>query len=219
MGERSKNPLKTDPQKTAKRAKKKFDMDRFFTEVIELMTRTNPRTLNYSKISRHTGIPRPTLYYYFGKSVESVIEEAVKFGMKHFAQLYESDSQLQAKSFREFQRNRFLKSLAIVRDFPWAPGMFFFFRNDKGALGNQIRRLEKDYFDLIAKAWRKFYGTDTSVLAIRQATYFKIGTLYGYANDIEEWMKLPYEATENMVESMIDYCTELMHSHTRKSKA
>jgi hypothetical protein len=68
---------------------KKLDLDTVYQRVLNALVRLQPKDLTYSKISRFTGVPRPTLYYYFGNQVENLVNESVRYGTRIFLQVYE----------------------------------------------------------------------------------------------------------------------------------
>lgn len=167
---------------------KKLDIDKFHGKVLQLLTQRQPQELSYSALARMTGVPRSTLYYYFGKEPESLFDDAVQFGIKKFVHLYEFDNDLSRFSdWSAFQKKRLFEALVLIRKYPWAPGLYFRYRNHAGRWGQQIREVEDVYCKRIALAWENFHKRKVDPKAIRLASYLKLGLLWGIASEKEVW--------------------------------
>jgi AcrR family transcriptional regulator len=169
---------------------KKLNLEQFLGKVLGLLSKHAPSDLSYSQLSRLTGVPRPTLYYYFGKDQAKLFEEAVKFGMKAFMQLYRFDEDLgRFTDWRSFQQARIHEAILLVGRHPWAPGLYFRYRNHPGKWGKMIRDAEDLYCRQLGKVWEGFHGKTPDPKSIRLSGYLKLGVLWGVAAERESWFE------------------------------
>jgi AcrR family transcriptional regulator len=180
------------PKEMGKGPRTKLDLDSVLRRVVELFLTHPPHTLTFSKVSRFTGVPRSTLYYYFGNRFANVIAEAVKFGMHAFVQLLslEAETQKGQKSFKnwqEFQENQFRSALEIITEYPWATATYFRYRGDQGIVGKEAREIETRYLKAFGEAWKLYKGYEADEVNLRLAVYLKLGTLYGFSMEKEFW--------------------------------
>lgn len=165
---------------------KKLNLDQLLVQIVELLTRHSPQSLSFSKVSRLTGVPRSTLYYYFGSSREKMIAEAVRFGMQAFVQLTALERGDQ-KTWDSFNKERLLRAVEIIRKYPWSAGLYFRYRNDQSQLGENIREIEAKYITKMRERWGNFHGKPADLMATRSASYLKLGLFWGLATDHEIW--------------------------------
>ncbi|MGE0616700.1 MAG: TetR/AcrR family transcriptional regulator, partial [Bacteriovoracia bacterium] len=169
----------------------KLNLDQLLRQIVALLARHSPRELTYSKVSRLCGVPRSTLYYYFGKSAKGMIQEAVRYGIREFVQLHSIDlrggQRKRYKHWEEFQNGRMAKAIDLVREYPWAPTLYFRYCNDPTELGEEIRAVEERYCKKLSEAWEQFQGVKPSWRAVRLSSYLKLGLLYGVTRDPELW--------------------------------
>lgn len=173
----------------------KLDLDTVYRRVLNALVRLQPKDLTYSKISRFTGVPRPTLYYYFGNRVESLVDESVRFGMKAFLQIYQIGEDADVSDWPTLQCRRMNRSLRLIRNFPWGPGLYFRYRTDAGAVGRTIREIEGQYLKEMAAIWKRLHGKapDPELLVLSSA--FKLGLFF--ALTVEGGLKIP-ESDESL---------------------
>jgi len=184
----------TKSEKAAPARKPKLDLDTVYQRVLNILVRTQPRDLTYSKLSRLTGVPRPTLYYYFGSSVESLVQEALRYGMKIFLQIYAVGEDAAISDWSQLQKTRMVRSLQLIRQYPWGPGLYFRYRNDQGKVGQTIRDVEHQYLLELAGLWKKVTGKapDPSVLKLSGA--LKLGLFFAVSS--EGGLKIPENDSE-----------------------
>ncbi len=201
--------------------RKKLDLDALLAKIVELMLRHPPSDLSFSMISRLTKVPRSTLYYYFGSSLEKMIEEAVKFGMESFVQLVTLDKEKNFESWKSFQKTRLWSSVDLIKKYSWAPGLYFRYRNDPGPLGKRIRETENAYVHKMITVWKHYTHQNVDPRSVRLASYLKLGFLWGLGNDSTHWFpstseKSPEKSKEkdldHVVDIMTDLITEIMQS-------
>ncbi len=190
------NGADTTTQKLSKKPgggpRKKLNLDEVLTRVVELFVRHNPRELTYSTVSRLVKVPRSTLYYYFGKEFSNLVKEATNFGMTAFIRLIDLEKEarsgeIKPKNWNDFQQRRFREVLQIVARYPWAPTLYFRYRNDGGQMGEIVRDLEKRYLSGLAAAWKKMKGKNADPQAVRISSYIKIGLLFGISVESDYW--------------------------------
>ncbi len=95
-----------------------------------------------TEVSRLSGVGRPLIYYYFGKSKPEVIHTAMKvigdefFGLSpERIQLWESGQ----------VKESLLRTRELLTRAPHVAQFYFFWRHQKGEIGEQFRALEKRY--------------------------------------------------------------------------
>ncbi|MEN9723952.1 MAG: hypothetical protein RJB38_1938 [Pseudomonadota bacterium] len=194
---------KTDPRA-------KLDLDIVYQKVLNALLRIDPRGLNYSKISRFTGVPRPTLYYYFGNRVEGLVEEAARYGMKIFLQIYELDRDRSVTDWQTLQYHRMLRSLRLIRDYPWGPGLYFRYRNDHGPIGQTIRSVEAQYFQDLNLLWKQIHGKAADLDLLKLNGALKLGLFFGFSS--ESGLKVPTtdEGIDRWARSLSAYLCQAM---------
>jgi AcrR family transcriptional regulator len=165
----------------------KLDMNRFLGQVLILMLQYRPNEITFARVSRHCGVPRSTLYYYFGASRVSMVDEAIRFGMQRFVQIADTGTIAKFDSWEAFEGRRMRRSLRIMSKYPWVAELYFRYRNEGGKFGESIRMIEEKYFDHMAEAWKHYHGTPADRHGVRMAAYMKIGMFFGFANDREVW--------------------------------
>lgn len=174
-------------------------MDQLLIQILNLLMRHPPEKVTFSLVSRITKVPRPTLYYYFGKSAKTMLDEAARFGMRALTQYYLFDQQKTYKTWNEFQRSRLAEAMELVKEFPWAPMVYFQYRAKAGEWTETIRSVEDKYCEEMAKAWEKYHGKKPDLEAIRLASYLKLGVLWGFALESELWLNPPDEKALDLV--------------------
>jgi|GEM_PF-962945 len=175
------------PGKTIPARSEKFDLDAVLITIIRLLLVHPPGTITFSKVARASGVARSTLYYYFGSSRDVMLEEAARFGMAKFAQLSSFGDAKDYPDWQTFQRERFLASMRLLQKAPWAPELYFRYRNDRGKLGGRIRQMEKDYLHRLGESFSLRQGQKSCARAIHVSTYLRLGLLWGMAQEPELW--------------------------------
>lgn len=188
-------------EKKAPKPRKKLDVNALLTTVLNHLTYHSPQKLTFSSVSRLTKVPRPTLYYYFGNSPKTLLEEAVRFGLKTFVRMNSFDRPTKATNFHDFQKERLLDVVGLVRNYQWAPGLYFQYRRHHGEWGDIIRSVENEYVERMRKAWKKYHGVDPDARAVRMASYLKLGLLYGITLEPDLWLK---EGRDKVIPELMD---------------
>lgn len=170
-----------------KHSRKKLDIDRLLLRVLELLTSHAPESLTYSIVSRHCGVPRPTLYYYFGPSPRALVEEAIRFGMKMFVQFNEIGDFTSYRDWKTFEAQRMRRSTRRMLKYPWIVLLYARLRLTGGPYRDSIVAVERQYYQEMARVWHHFHGKAPSEANIRFASYLKLGLLLGFADDNALW--------------------------------
>jgi AcrR family transcriptional regulator len=167
----------------------KLNMDVFLSKVVSLLERHPPSRLSFSTISRLTGVSRPTLYYYFGKSREALLTEAVRHAMKSYVQLAGLKKGARpGHGWEEFQTARLKRIIGLIRSNAWAPALYIRYRDEAGVLGKAVREIEVQYAHELAARWAQLHGGETPTEAsLRISSYVKLGILWGIASDRAYW--------------------------------
>jgi hypothetical protein len=186
--------------------RKKLDVDHLLTGVLSHLLHHNPYKLTFSRVSKLTQVPRPTLYYYFGNSPKTLLTEAVKFGMKSFVRLQSFEKPNQHKDWESFQRARLHSVIRLVKRQPWAPALYFQYRMNAGEWGAAIREVEDDYIRKFSEAWKRYHGKLPDERAVRMGGYLKLGLLFGLALDADIWLK---PGNERAIDALVEKFSEL----------
>lgn len=194
--------------------KPKLNLDQVMVKMIELLLRHDPQTLNYSKISRFIGIPRATLYYYFGSDLNKTFEEITRFGFNHFAQLESLDKAKDFDTWEDYQNKRLGRACSVVEQFPWAPRLYFRYRESQHTVGAIIRELEKKYLLGIRNAWKHFHKNTPEPRHQQIAGALKLGFLFGIALEAIEKKGPIFSSSESdqqkMIKKINEVCTRLL---------
>lgn len=182
------------------------NIEQVYEKLLPLLARHSPESLSFSKISRWVGVPRSTLYYYFGSDLQTMILEAVKTGAKSFVQSSFIKNYTSFASYYEFQRSVVEQSYKFVQKYPYSPYLYMRYRSEPGNLGIEIRRVETTYFHKHAEAWTYFHKTKADPLALRLMTYLKLGVLYGLETDHETWFSPKHES---QLKNLMDYMAKV----------
>jgi len=191
--------------------KPKLDLETVYQRVLNTLVRLTPRDLTYSKISRFTGVPRPTLYYYFGNQVENLVRESVRYGSKVFLQLYEVGEDDSAPDWKTLQFNRMVRSLRLLREHPWSAGLYLRYRNDAGAVGKTIREVEKHYLQEVARLWKKMHGRAADPDVLKYSGALKLGLFFALASDEGLRVPLKDEDLERWAREISEHMSAAMH--------
>ena len=109
---------------------------------IELDFRRGHQRWTMSELSRTSGVTRSLIYYYFGKSKESILLEAVKLVGEEFFGLNESRVEL-------WQKGQIVESVLLSRGLlekaPFMTAFYVVHRDKETDLGQSIRQLESEY--------------------------------------------------------------------------
>lgn len=173
--------------KSNSKKKKKLNIDKLYGQVASLFLRHKPSDLTYSDISRFTGVPRPTLYYYFGKSPQKLLQEAGKYALSAFVQIYSVDTHKNYADWDSYQIARLTRAFKFINRYPWAPELYFRYRKSTGVFGESIQEIEEKYFKTIAAAFEHFTGQKPNPYSVRLSSYMKVGILYGLAEEQDMW--------------------------------
>lgn len=167
--------------------KNKLDVDELLEKILPLIVRHGVENLTFSQVSRYCNVPRSTLYYCFGNSFSSLLSEALRHGMKVMMQTMEVSPTERASDWHDFQLNRLDRLVSFVESHPWAPGLYFKFRNTPGELGESIQQIENQYIQIIHQAWTDFHGTAPDPQAVLLSCYLRLGLLWGLTQAGESW--------------------------------
>lgn len=108
-------------------------------------------------VSRMSGVTRPLIYYYFGKSKEEILQNALKLIGDEFFGLSKERLEMWAKGevAESVKRTRQLLVLA-----PYVSEFYFHWRHQPGETADQLKDIEKRYRDKIARLYPHRSKTD-----------------------------------------------------------
>lgn len=161
-------------------SRKRINLDKLLLDTVKIVTKHPPQTLTYSKLSRFLKVPRSTLYYYFGKDVYNLINESARFAMKKFTVLDTLQDYRSFPTWEAYQVARLKRGIELIHKNPWAPRMFFRYRDDQSSIGATIRKAEKDYLYFMREVWTYFHkGKAPNEENEMLAASLKLGYLWG----------------------------------------
>lgn len=161
-------------------SRKRINLDKLLLDTVKIVTKHPPQTLTYSKLSRFLKVPRSTLYYYFGKDVYNLINESARFAMKKFTVLDKHQDYKSHATWKDYQVARLQRAIELIQKNPWAPRMFFRYRDDQSSIGNTIRKAEKEYLYFMREVWMYFHkGKAPNEENEMLAASLKLGYLWG----------------------------------------
>jgi AcrR family transcriptional regulator len=197
-----------------KEGRGKLDLESLLVRIVGLLARHSPDELSFSKVARWTGVPRSTLYYYFGNSREEMIRQAVQFSMKQFAQLqYFEPSDGKLTDWVELEKVALATSAGIVEQFPWAPLVHLRYRSEPGRIGRATREIEQAYTERRGRLWKSVSGREADWRSVRLVAYVKIGVFLGLQADGEFWLK---PANRKSLETLIDRVSRMSYDIMRE---
>lgn len=125
---------------------------------IELDFRRGHQRWTMSELSRTSKVTRSLIYYYFGKSKEAILLEAVKLVGEEFFGLNESRVEL-------WQKGQIVESVllsrALLEKSPYMSAFYMVHRDKETEIGASLRQLEGEYQ---AKLKRFFTGASEPAL-------------------------------------------------------
>ncbi len=142
---------------SAEASRKRINLDKLLLDTVKIVTKHPPQTLTYSKLSRFLKVPRSTLYYYFGKDVYNLMNESARFAMKKFTVLDKLNDYRSYPTWKDYQVARLQRAIELIHKNPWAPRMFFRYRDDQSSIGQTIRKAERDYLYFLREVWMHFH--------------------------------------------------------------
>ena len=196
--------------------KGRLNLDSTMAKIIALLMRHSPHELTMSKISRFVNVPRSTLYYYFGKDVSELLTEAVRFGMKKFIQAESLEDYKRFPSWMDYQCARLEATLSLVEYYPWAPRVYFRYRDDPGYMGKTIREMEEEWIKGQRKAVRYYSSKAPSAKFEKVAGAVKLGFLWAVATEYEDRVKgkalFEGKQREYVVKKVCELASEFLNS-------
>ena len=129
--------------------------------VLDLDFRRGHLKWTISDLSRSSKVTRSLIYYYFGRSKEDIISEAVRFIGKELFGLSPERMELweQGKIGESVEASR-----RAFSKYPFFQGFYFSHRFRPSPVGEQIRELEKMYFEKIKQFYPELGAHEVSLL-------------------------------------------------------
>ncbi len=112
-------------------------------------------------LSRLSGVQRTLIYYYFGKSKESILETALKFiGDEFFGFSAERMALWKEGKIKE----SIVRGRELVAQAPHVTQFFFHWRHQKSEVSTQLRNLEKRYPKKLKEFFPNLSQTDCEAI-------------------------------------------------------
>jgi AcrR family transcriptional regulator len=195
--------------------RQKLDLDRLLVRIVEQLAEHEPSSLGFSKLAKLLDVPRTTLYYYFGSSLQKLHVEAARHGLKLFFGVFNAaPAKDDAPGWEGYQRARFNNTAQIVERYPWGPFLYFKYVHEKGPLGETLREWQATYLKTFAQRWKDMMGEPADPLGVKVLAAIKMGLLFGMAADPE--LRQHRELCVDIVARLSE---ELMRSGGRAAKA
>ncbi len=165
--------------------KKRLDLDTLLLNIIRLMERHDPQELTFSKVSRLAGVPRSTLYYYFGNDKETMFVEAVRHGLKIFFGVFDEGLPRKAGDWESYQTELFGNAVRIVKEYPWVPLFYFRFYGYPGKIGATVKEFQDAYIKNFGSRWKALTGQSADPMNVKLLAGLKAGLLFTLSVDRE----------------------------------
>lgn len=136
-----------------------------FDAIIKLDITKGHMGWSISDISRSSGVSRPLIYYYFGKSKENMMQTAVDYLGKEYFGLSDERMELwkNRNIFESLSRSR-----KLWQKSPYSYSFYILRRDLQNPVGQTIRDLEKQYEDKLKifypQASRNMHAAVTAIL-------------------------------------------------------
>lgn len=193
----------TSSVSTTEASRKRINLERLLLDTVKIVTKHPPQTLTYSKLSRLLKVPRSTLYYYFGKDIYNLLNEAARFAMKKFTVLDKLQDYRSYPTWKDYQLARLLRGVELVQKNPWAPRMYFRYRDDQSSIGQTVRKAEKDYLYFMREVWMSYHkGKAPNEENEFLGASLKLGFLWGISVAISPSLNNPGPASRAPLEAM-----------------
>ena len=137
------------------------------------------------------------MYYYFGKDVFNLMNEATRFAMKKFTVLDKLQDYRSFPSWHAYQVARLKRVVEIIQKNPYGPRLYFRYRDDQTSIGTTVRKYEKEYLKFMREAWLHFHKTKPAEDFEGIAAAIKLGFLWGLSVDVSPSLASP--GSNNMV--------------------
>jgi AcrR family transcriptional regulator len=176
--------------KFSKSIKKKLELEIVYLEVAKLLVEKNPEQISFSLIAKKSKVPRTTLYYYFNSEIQRLIIESVRNTMREFMQVVETSPEGAESKFTtwiEMQKCKFGHAIKLVSKSPWILSLYFRYCRHPGYVGDEIRRMETVYLQVVERDWIKFHNTGSDERHRHLIAHFKIGILWGIIGTDNIW--------------------------------
>ena len=149
--------------------------------------------LTHSRLARASGVSRPWLYAYIGKTKDSLISLAVQHFGHVYAQIDLPPVGFDAKSWVNGQVEGLRNALNQVTSYPWLMPLYFRYRSTETPLGQAIMETEKQYIKKQVTELQNSLKLDvrTARAVAELCTAFKLGLAYRWGattlrNDITQ---------------------------------
>jgi AcrR family transcriptional regulator len=110
--------------------------------VVRLEVAKGHQRWKITDLARASGVGRPLIYYYFGKSKATILEAAMKAIGDEFFGL--SAERLQLWESGEIKQS-VLRTRELMQKAPHVPQFYFHWRHQKNPIGDQLKQFEKRY--------------------------------------------------------------------------
>lgn len=185
-----------------KTPRKKLDLNPVYLEVSKLLLVKNPEQISFSIIAKKTKVPRTTLYYYFNSKIESLLMESIRFIMKDFMQLWNSEDQKDystATTWPQIQKVKFQKAVDLISKSPDAIKLYLRYCDHPSFIGDEVRYMEKLYLKSGGKDWERFHVNPLEPRLQSLMAQLKVGVLWGLAGRENHWKDQEEKLAETCV--------------------
>ena len=115
-------------------------------KILILLAQQGTQAVTHAKLARAAKVSRPWLYKYIGSSKNDLLEFAVAFFGRIYAELDCSISVRTPKQWVEEQMRGFNQQMDDSTKYPWILAIYFRFSGQRDIVGRAIAVIEKKYF-------------------------------------------------------------------------
>lgn len=136
--------------------------------------------ISHSTVSRASGVSRPWLYAYVGKTKNSLVELAAKSLGEIYAGVSRNPDVRDADSWLDLQIEDIQEGFQMGRQYPWLIPLYFRFRETQNPLGEVIDMVQKTYVDRQIQFAMKAFNIDKELarFVVDASTAFKLNLEY-----------------------------------------
>ncbi len=121
-------------------------IDKVLSSSIDLNLRKGHLKWSVTDLAKDSGISRTLIYYYFGKSKEAILSEAVQF---YASEIFDTRWEVSQKLLKGEIENMIRTTRALISKNPHLVVLYSRFRNSNTSVGKAFAEGEKKYLSMI----------------------------------------------------------------------
>ncbi|MGE0616121.1 MAG: TetR/AcrR family transcriptional regulator [Bacteriovoracia bacterium] len=162
--------------------------------------------VNHSRLARSAGVSRAWLYKYFGSSREALIEFAIDYFGKLFAEMEHERGLRGAREWVAETKQGLDRMLRDTARYPWLIPIYFRYKGTSSPMGRCIARLEKLYFEKHSRELMSVFKSD------REKAYLLSQVLTSFRMGLAQAWQTGGFGTKNDPEQILEYVGQWMNA-------